>query len=298
MLQSHNLKEQYLNCIKEGDYLSPLLSFIFGHLGHARNKPIVISKFDVTSYVPSEDAEDRDLTPKEDFEVLLCHLYYLSLLHISSLTKTWWMNSKSRAIVQNVEKWTAKFFAQHIHAAVLEEVRTWAAQQPTGEDEGKPLVIKTNVQIGEVVASYDMGNEDEERKVSILVTLPPSFPLTTAQVSSLNVSTFSEKKWQAWLRIAQGLMAFNNNNIVDGLVALRRNIVGALQGKSECTICYSLVSEDGKLPNKKCTTCKNAFHMLCLTKWFSSSGDRKCPLCRSDFVGLGRGMGRAAERDF
>jgi len=59
-------------------------------------------------------------------------------------------------------------------------------------------------------------------------------------------------------------------------------VAGALAGKSECTICYSLVGEDGKLPARRCRQCKNVFHSYCLHKWFSSSGKKECPLCRGD----------------
>ena len=273
--------------------MAPLLMFIFDFLGHSKGKPLVASKIDVTT-LTLENGESS----LQELQGFLCHLYYLSSLYTSAITKTWWMECKSRQVVQNVETWTAKYISPHVHAAALSEVRTWAAQQNSMNDDGKPLTIKTNAQVGEVSAAYSIGNEDEERSVSILVTLPPSFPLHSARVSSLRMTSFSEQRWAAWLRSAQGVMAFSNNNIVDGLLAWKRNIVGALQGQSECTICYSLVSEDGKLPSKKCSTCKNTFHLLCLTKWFSSSGDRKCPLCRQDFTGMGRVDRRAREGDW
>ena len=38
--------------IKEGEYLPGLLNFTFDLLGHAHNKPVDVSKLDVTTYEP------------------------------------------------------------------------------------------------------------------------------------------------------------------------------------------------------------------------------------------------------
>jgi E3 ubiquitin-protein ligase DOA10 len=37
-------------------------------------------------------------------------------------------------------------------------------------------------------------------------------------------------------------------------------------------------------PNKRCATCKNTFHSVCLFRWFKSSNQSTCPLCRNNFV--------------
>jgi E3 ubiquitin-protein ligase listerin len=244
----------------------------------------------------------NDFSRHEELEHLVSHIYYLSLVHVSSLAKSWWLECTSRLTVQNVEAWTAKYMSPNILSTTLRSAQEWADKQPsTSADEGNPLVVKSNSQTSEVSATYPIGSadDDETHSLSILITLPPTFPLHQAIVSSLSTkTTFEERRWRSWLRNAQGVIAFSNNNVVDGLLAWRKNIVGALQGRSECTICYSLVSEDGKLPNRKCKTCKNSFHLLCLSKWFSSSGSQQCPLCRSDFTGMGkRRVGAGGEDD-
>lgn len=271
--------------MKEGDYIKSLLDFTFHLLGHGEGKPKAIAKLDITSFNPGNDSE-----PREELEHLVSHIYYLSLLHVSSLAKSWWLECTSRLTVQNVESWTAKYMSPHILSITLRSVQDWADKQSsTSADDGNPLAVKTNPQTSEVSATYPIGSPDDEdtHALSILITLPSTFPLHQATVSSLSTkTTFEERRWRGWLRSAQGVIAFSNNNVVDGLLVWRRNIVGALQGRSECTICYSLVSEDGKLPSRKCKTCKNSFHLLCLSKWFSSSGSQQCPLCRSDFSGM------------
>jgi hypothetical protein len=52
--------------IKEGEYLPGLLNFTFDLLGHAHNKPVDVSKLDVTTYAPDveppkQGALNRDL---------------------------------------------------------------------------------------------------------------------------------------------------------------------------------------------------------------------------------------------
>jgi E3 ubiquitin-protein ligase DOA10 len=38
-----------------------------------------------------------------------------------------------------------------------------------------------------------------------------------------------------------------------------------------------------QLPKLACRTCKKKFHSACLYKWFSTSNNSTCPLCRNLF---------------
>jgi hypothetical protein len=100
---SFKVKNDYVDHIKEGEYLTGLLNFTFDFLGHAHNKPVDVSKLDVTTYEP--DIEP----PKRDLQWLLTHLYFLCLRHVPSLTKSWFIDCKSRATVVTLEPWTEKF---------------------------------------------------------------------------------------------------------------------------------------------------------------------------------------------
>ena len=74
-----------------------------------------------------------------------------------------------------------------------------------------------------------------------------------------------------------------NGSISDGVSSFRRNVMGALKGQSECAICYSIISGDRQLPQKRCPTCKHMYHASCLFKWFKTSNASTCPLCRNAF---------------
>lgn len=104
---SFKVKNDYVDHIKEGEYLPGLLNFTFDFLGHARNKPVDVSKLDVTTYEPDVES------PRRDLQWLLTHLYFLCLKHVPSLTKSWFIDCKSRATVVTLEPWTEKFVSSH-----------------------------------------------------------------------------------------------------------------------------------------------------------------------------------------
>lgn len=104
---SFKVKNDYVDHVKEGEYLPGLLNFTFDFLGHAHNKPVDVSKLDITTYEP--DIEP----PKRDLQWLLTHLYFLCLRHVPSLTKAWFIDCKSRATVVTLEPWTEK----HVRSA-------------------------------------------------------------------------------------------------------------------------------------------------------------------------------------
>jgi E3 ubiquitin-protein ligase listerin len=104
---SYKVKSDYLEQIKDGDYIRGLLDFTFDFLGHGKGKPVDVSKFDVTSYTP-----DIEESPKKDAQWLLTYLYFLCLKHVPSLAKSWWIDCKAQQKVIAVESWTGKYVSQ------------------------------------------------------------------------------------------------------------------------------------------------------------------------------------------
>jgi hypothetical protein len=277
---SHKVKNDYVESMKDAGHLGDFLDFTFDFLGHGKGRPLDVSKFDVASY-NSTAMED---SPLKDTQWLLTHLYYLCLTYFPALTKTWWIDCKARQKVISVETWTAKFIAPLVISTALEEVAKWAETQETAHTSEEPpaLAIKINHRASDLTAAYLM--DDEGQSVSITISLPPTFPLHNARVHSTSKAmAVDERRWNAWLLNSQAIIAFSNNSIIDGLLAWRRNVFGALKGQTECAICYAVVGEDGRVPGKKCRTCRNSFHGGCLYKWFRSSNATTCPLCRESF---------------
>ena len=65
-------------------------------------------------------------------------------------------------------------------------------------------------------------------------------------------------------------------------VPLDPELDGIFAGAVVCAICYAQLDGAGRLSTAQCRTCDSGcFHKSCLLKWFGTSGDSTCPLCRS-----------------
>ncbi|KAJ5091452.1 hypothetical protein NUU61_006322 [Penicillium alfredii] len=268
------VQEYYTTNIKENNILNPLLEFTFDFLQKSHGKIIDASKFEVRSFEP-----DQSETAERETQWLLVHLYYLCLRHLANMTKNWWIDTKKR-IKGPVEAWTEKHISPLIIEDALQNVTDWVATQDPNEE--RALAVKISPKTGEIIASIPV--DEESPPVSISISLPPAYPLQSALVVGRSRVLVDEKKWKNWLLTIQGVIMFANGSLVDGLLAFRRNVQGALKGQSECAICYSVISTDMQTPNKRCATCKNTFHSVCLFRWFKSSNQSTCPLCRNNFV--------------
>ena len=77
---------------------------------------------------------------------------------------------------------------------------------------------------------------------------------------------------------------FQNGSVVDGLALWKRNVDKCFEGLDDCMICFSVVhAATYALPRLQCKTCHKRFHSACLYKWFSTSHNSACPLCRNLF---------------
>ena len=75
-----------------------------------------------------------------------------------------------------------------------------------------------------------------------------------------------------------------NGSLVDGLQLWKRNVDKHFEGVDECYICYSVLHGSSyQLPRKQCRTCRKRFHAECLYRWFDTSNNSACPLCRNLF---------------
>jgi len=272
---SFQVQDDYVNAIKEAKHIQSLLDLIFEVAINSRSKPIDASKLAFANF----DANLEE-SPLRDCQLLVCHLYYLSLKHVPGLVRAWWRDECPRSLQKPVDEWSEQHFSALIVAAELEEVSSWATKQETDT----PLEVKVSPRGRQVTAGYAL----DEQMSAISITLPSNYPLGVISVESLNRVGVEEKKWRTWLINAQGVMNFAPSSgglgaVSDGLLGFRRNITGTLKGHTECAICYAIVNADRQLPTKKCGTCKQAFHGSCLFKWFRSSGGSSCPLCRTAF---------------
>lgn len=269
---SFKLREAYTANLKRSSEIPKLLEFLCDRFRITSGRPIDASKFDIKEY-------DNYLVESEEHRIqwLSINTYYLLLTYLPSLTKDWYLEQKNR-IKAPLESWTQKHLSPLIISSSLAGVNDWSAAQSSELTEtDRPVSVK--VTLTEVIASIMI--DPESPPISLAISLPPAYPLESPSVTSRARVGVSEKNWQSWLRTFSVIIF--SQGIVEGLVAFRRNVTGALKGQSECAICYSIIGTDMQTPNKKCQTCKNWFHGSCLYRWFRSSNSSSCPLCRNNF---------------
>ncbi|EFQ98580.1 hypothetical protein MGYG_01606 [Nannizzia gypsea CBS 118893] len=269
------VQESYSSDIKQKDCLSPLLDFVFDCLESPQGQLTDASKFEIRSF-----ELDTAESSKKEMQWLLVHTYYLALRYLPNLTRAWWVDCKKR-LKTPVETWTQKYISPLIIEDSLQSVSDWYSGQDWG-GEDHALEVKVSSRAAEIIGSIEI--DEESPPTSIAISLPQTYPLHQATVTGRSRVAVDEKKWKSWLLVIQGVILFSNGNLMDGLMAFRRNVQGALKGQGECPICCSIISANMQTPNKRCGTCKNTFHSDCLFRWFRSSNSSSCPLCRNSFL--------------
>lgn len=201
---SYRVKMDYIEQLKEGAYLPGLLSFTFDFLGHTRGRPVDASKFDVREYVP-----DTEPSPERDVQWLLAHLYYLGLMHVPSLVKSYYLDIRSRQTSLAVESWTAKYISPLIIATSLQAVGEWSEKSVKEDPEYEKMAVKVGMRSKEINVSYVV----DEQTMAIKVALPEAYPLASAQVLGVSRVAVKEEKWQSWLRNCQGVITFSVSSL-------------------------------------------------------------------------------------
>ncbi|KAG5930319.1 hypothetical protein E4U42_002243 [Claviceps africana] len=284
------IRDDYTQHLKSERLVAPLLDFMFDVLGHSVNQPLNLDK----ERISHDQICDYDVTLAESetgeqsLHWLLVHLFYLTLKFIPGLFRAWYIDCKSKQTKIAVGPWTTKYFSPIIVRETLDSVEAWVQEQAPASADEKELLVKVSRPAREVTAGYEV----DESQAAIVIKIPAGYPIDGVGVSSLNRVAVSERRWQSWIMTTQGAITLANGSIIDGLQIFRRNMIAALQGQSECAICYSMISEDKRMPDKKCATCNNLFHRTCLYKWFQTSNQNSCPLCRNPIDYLGADTAR------
>ncbi|MCJ1333028.1 hypothetical protein MMC10_009722 [Thelotrema lepadinum] len=255
---SYKAQADYVASLKESSSLQPLLNLIFSLLiTHRGKNPLDPTRLpsSIETYTPNPSTD-----PGTETHHLLTHLYYLTLLHAPHLAKDWHTNSCPRALKTPVETWTEKHISPLIIAAELAAVSAWIPPEisTTGDSTSAAsadLTIKVSPRAREASASLPL----DDTHLSIRILLPPAYPLSTITIATSNRVGIDERKWTSFLNVSRIVMNFSSSSqglgcVVDGIAAWRSNVLSALRGQGECAICYSVVSEDRKVPDKRCAT--------------------------------------------
>ncbi|KAL2433478.1 E3 ubiquitin-protein ligase listerin [Exophiala dermatitidis] len=217
---SYKLREVYTSDIQEAHVLPQLLEVVC-EMCRITGRPLDGSKVDFETFELGTD----DMGEKEE-QRLVMHLYYCCLLYLPSLTRGWFLEQKNRVKLP-LESWTQKYFSPCLIAAAIRTVTDWVASQ-SQDDTDASINVKASLGGSEIVASIAI--DPESPPISLAVSLPATYPLDSPTVSSRTRVGVSEKNWQSWLRTFQ-IIIFSTGSIIEGLVAFRRNVQGALKGQ-------------------------------------------------------------------
>ncbi|KAF5400185.1 E3 ubiquitin-protein ligase listerin, partial [Paragonimus heterotremus] len=153
----------------------------------------------------------------------------------------------------------------------------------TSSTEVGSMNIRSRPLSREVVATYQV---TDEHSMEMLIQLPVNYPLGLATVKCGRGVAVSTQQWHAWSVQLSVFINNQNGSILDGIDLWQRNVRKKFEGVSECAICYSVVHNTNfSLPKMQCHTCRKLFHYACMYRWFTTSRNPACPLCRNMFFG-------------
>lgn len=275
---SYDLRQLFIDQLKSKDLISGFFDFIADQIDLNDTKFWLEAGADA---ILTYDVSATDFSPYREeayaeCKRLLGHSMYRLFVNVGSLSSNWWLNIKDRSLQSKIEKYVSQFISPILIDKELEDVTNKMDKLKSNDD---ALTIKINKVTNEVKASYLI----DEQKLELSFKLPSNYPLTNVQVIGVSRVGISEQKWKQWIMSAQRVITGMNGSVMDSMELLTRNINLQFSGFEECAICYSILhAVDRKLPTKTCPTCSNKFHGACLYKWFRSSGNNTCPLCRSE----------------
>lgn len=145
---------------------------------------------------------------------------------------------------------------------------------------GDRLKVRTVPVTGQIIAEYAV----EETKMKLTIELPADYPLSVPSLN-LDKAIVRGDRAKKWLLQLNAYLFHQNGAILEGIEMWKRNVDKGIEGVEDCTICMMTIHQQThQLPKIKCKQCKNKFHSNCLYKWFESSNQSTCPLCRNNFT--------------
>ena len=212
-----------------------------------------------------------------EMQDLARNIYYGMLKYLPALVRNWW-NLSDKRTANIVEKFTISKVAPTLWSEEVERINSVSV------DTFDNMTIKVRSSVREVVAIYTLGDDGSEGSMELVIQLPSNFPLGAVQVESGKRVGVTTAQWRTWMLQLTTFLQHQNGSIVDGLTVWKKNVDKRFQGVEECYICfYVLHGTNHQLPKLACRTCKKKFHAACLYKWFSTSNNSTCPLCRNLF---------------
>ncbi|KAJ1356180.1 hypothetical protein KIN20_013846 [Parelaphostrongylus tenuis] len=231
--------------------------------------------------IPKAKERDYFVTHTVEFSVDIYERYAANLLYrtlgsLPAVVRNWYVGLPNTG-AQIVSKYVRSHVSKLLVDAELNKVKVANQNQPKKD---KLLKIRVVPVSGEVVAEYTV----EETTMRLSIVMPSDWPLSVPSIQ-LDKAIVPSEKAKKWLLQLTAYLFHQNGSTVEGIMMWRRNVDRDVEGAEACTICMMTIhSTNHQLPKVKCRSCRNKFHSNCLYKWFESSSQSSCPLCRANFI--------------
>lgn len=196
------------------------------------------------------------------------HVYFLAIKYVPSVVRGWFLSQRNIALCKKVQEFTKDRVSPSL---ITEEINSLQVN----DDEGFRVEKKSTS-----IAVYYQVDEEEG---ALSISFPECYPLEDITINTTRLIGISQKRWRGWCASMRASSMSHNGRLTDLISILKKSITTYFEGVEECAICYAVVHSDLTLPEKTCSTCKKKFHTDCLYRWFKSSNDSACPLCRAKF---------------
>ncbi|OMJ91494.1 hypothetical protein SteCoe_5988 [Stentor coeruleus] len=278
LIEKYRMEKYHRESKKE-----PLSEFMVCFKDLLENTPEIVTVFLTTlmGYLHDESELDSefnvawtDVLNEDSCAKLCCLAMFKFLSTFPSLGRNWWLGC-DRFLSNSVQKIVKKLISPTI---LLQEIRNIENRQVEWKE--KNLSIETSKAARNITAVFSKS----EFTVQVSLQIPTDYPLSPPEPTVTKKVKISEDKVRRWLLSMVQLLQQENSSLLELLLAWKEHVERGLDGIEDCYICYYLVHPtDKSLPNLPCQVCQNKFHKLCIQKWFSSSHNATCPLCRNPF---------------
>lgn len=261
---SQEKRVEYAKYIKQNKMVDSLLCVLF-RLIPLKSTAVVVETAD-------SEPDIRRLGGQRTIQQLACGLFYSLLQWMPAIVRQWWnsVDKRQSAIVD-------KFTTSHITPQLCQREMQLVQNSSIRFDN---MQVKARPNAREVAAVYTI----EEISMELVVKLAPNHPLGVVSVESGKKIGVTAAQWRSWMLQMTTFLTHQNGSIMDGLILWKRNVDKRFEGVEDCMICFSVIhGSNYSLPKLSCKTCKKKFHSACLYKWFSTSNNATCPLCRNLF---------------
>ncbi|KAK6725583.1 hypothetical protein RB195_004104 [Necator americanus] len=231
--------------------------------------------------IPSSKEREYFVSDKFPFSVNVFERYAANLLYrtlgcLPAVVRNWYAGLPNTG-TQIVSRYVRYYVSKLLVEAELNKVKM-ANQSHLKAD--KSLKIRVVPVSGEVIAEYTV----EETTMRLSIVMPVDWPLSVPAIQ-IDKAIVPSEKVKKWLLQLTAYLYHQNGSTVEGIIMWRKNVDRDVEGAEACTICMMTIhSTNHQLPKVRCRQCKNKFHSNCLYKWFESSSQSSCPLCRANFT--------------